>query len=138
MMKTGSIYISTCEFIIILASLLLTSYSISSFVDHDMFMRFRGGGIGHKALHEQLGVCSADVHSLPLAYNENRNNQDEEESESEEEPDYDEEFESEEESQPEDEDEEPEEESEPEEEEADDDIGLEDYDELEQFGYAPL
>lgn len=36
-----------------------------SFVDRDMFMRFRGGGIGHKAMWDALKKISKEQYELP-------------------------------------------------------------------------
>jgi hypothetical protein len=35
------------------------------FVDRDMFMRFRGGGIGHKSTQERTRVFEKQTHVLP-------------------------------------------------------------------------
>ena len=38
---------------------------ISRFVDHDMFMQFWGGGIGHKSTQEHTWVFEQQFHNLP-------------------------------------------------------------------------
>lgn len=37
---------------------------MNRFVDRDMFMRFRGGGIGHKAMWDALAKISKEFHNL--------------------------------------------------------------------------
>jgi hypothetical protein len=71
--RTGNITMSTCEFVIV--SICMKPDSIffcSRFADRDMFMRFRGGGIGHKGIraaqrklaedsNDQSGTSDMDV-----------------------------------------------------------------------------
>ncbi|KAF9455458.1 hypothetical protein BDZ94DRAFT_1278112, partial [Collybia nuda] len=39
-------------------------YYVGMFVDRDMFMRFRGGGIGHKAMWDALAKINEEFHGL--------------------------------------------------------------------------
>jgi len=47
---------------------LLTTTHSTRFVDRDMFLRFRGGGVGHKATRESTQCCLDDLDVLDQAW----------------------------------------------------------------------
>jgi len=58
-----------------------TLYNVGMFVDRDMIMRFRGGGVGHKSTREATNIFLNDRHKSDQHYHNNNEAPEEEEAE---------------------------------------------------------